>query len=159
MACRDQGSLLTMRLISVLIECPRLYSRYEVSDYILLSCSNRVSLSAFPSTPSDQSPEKLQATFETSLQNLGKVKPQVYPHAPDPGIPFEDCPSGLSCSAHLFRSLPWLISITITVMYYARRESCKHSIGHCSDPICNLPSQRDLRSDCQTMPPGKLPRL
>lgn len=31
-------------------------------------------------------------------------------------------------------------------MHYKRREGCKHSIGHFSDTICNLPSQRDLRT-------------
>ena len=45
----------------------------------------------YPVHPGDHSPEKLRATFQTSLNLLSPLKPRVlYLHAPDRSVPFEE---------------------------------------------------------------------
>lgn len=50
-----------------------------------------VDTKVYPVEAGDHHPDKLKATFEVSLQKLGKIKPRVlYLHAPDRSVPFED---------------------------------------------------------------------
>lgn len=75
------------------IDTARMYAEGTTEEVLakLNIKGETVDTKVYPVNPGDHHPDKLKATFETSLEKLGPIKPRVlYLHAPDRSVPFED---------------------------------------------------------------------
>ncbi|EJD05990.1 Aldo/keto reductase [Fomitiporia mediterranea MF3/22] len=75
------------------LDTARVYAGGTTEEYLaqldLKDCT--IDTKVYPVNPGDHHPEKLRATFKTSLEKLGRPKVRVlYLHAPDRSVPFED---------------------------------------------------------------------
>jgi hypothetical protein len=116
-----KGLLKTYGIPLTVLFVLKLIAPIQILGTVDLKGVAKIDTKIFPRPPGEHAPEKLKATFQTSLAALGKHKIRVfYLHAPDRATPFEQT---LRAVDELYKEGHLCVQLTFSSTYlsvYAR---------------------------------------